>query len=113
MIQSDKDLSRFVTKQWIEVYDQSEKNYKSNKEIRIKTSTLRPDLCDFSDAYTVVKGDIILAKKIFTADDFEAPNNKVNDANITNTVNNNMFGEKNWFLKIMHHLIIVFHKLMV
>ena len=54
----DKDLSRFVTKKWIEVYDQSEGNYNVNKEIRIKTSMLRSDLCDFSDAYIVVKGDI-------------------------------------------------------
>ena len=56
----DKDLPRFVTKKWIEVYDQSEKNYSLNKEIRIKTPMLRSDLCDFSDAYIVVKGDITL-----------------------------------------------------
>ena len=54
----DKELPRFITKKWIEVYDQSEKNYSSNKEIRIKTSMLRSDLCDFSDAYIIVKGDI-------------------------------------------------------
>ena len=54
----DKDLPIFVTKKWIEVYDQSEGNYDVNKEIRIKTSMLRSDLCDFSDAYIVVKGDI-------------------------------------------------------
>ena len=34
------------------------KNYNPNKEIRIKTSMLRSDLCDFSDAYIVVKGTI-------------------------------------------------------
>ena len=56
----DKDLPRFVTKKWIEVYDQSEGNYNVNKEIRIKTSMLRSDLCDFNDAYIVVKGDITL-----------------------------------------------------
>ena len=27
----NKDLPRFVTKKWIEVYDQSEGNYKVNK----------------------------------------------------------------------------------
>ena len=54
----NKDLPRFVTKKWIEVYDQSQKNYSVNKEIRIKTSMLRSDLCDFSDAYIVVKGII-------------------------------------------------------
>ena len=31
----DKDLPRFVTKKWIEVYDQSEKNDNVKKEIRI------------------------------------------------------------------------------
>ena len=56
----DKDLPRFVTKKWIEVYDQSEGNYNVNKEIRIKTSMLRSDLCDFSDAYIVVEGTITL-----------------------------------------------------
>ena len=54
----DKDSPRFVTKKWIEVYDQSGGNYNVNKEIRIKTSMLRSDLCDFSDAYIVVKGVI-------------------------------------------------------
>ena len=56
----DEDLPRFVTKKWIEVYDQSGGNYNVNKEIRIKTSMLRSDLCDFSDAYIVVEGTITL-----------------------------------------------------
>ena len=47
-----------LPKKWIEVYDQSEKNYSVNKEIRIKTPMLRSYLCDFSDAHIVVKGDI-------------------------------------------------------
>ena len=50
----NKDLPRFVTKKWIEVYDQSEKNYSINKEIRIKISMLRSDLCDYSNAYIIV-----------------------------------------------------------
>ena len=54
----DKDLPRFVTKTWIEVYDQPEENCNVNKEIRIKTSVLRSDLCDLSDAYIVLKGTI-------------------------------------------------------
>ena len=55
-----KDLPRFVTKKWNEVYDQLKENGSVNKEIRIKTSMLRSDLCDFSDAYIAVKGDITL-----------------------------------------------------
>ena len=58
----NEDLPKYVTKKWIEVYDQSQGNYDVNKEIRIKTSMLRPDLCDFSDAYVVVKGTITVVK---------------------------------------------------
>ena len=57
-ISNDKELPKFVTKKWIEVHDQSEKNYSVNKEIRIKAPMLRSNLCDFSDAYIVVKGTI-------------------------------------------------------
>ena len=59
----DKDLPRFVTQRWVEVYDQSGENYKVNKEIRFKTSVLlRSDLCDYSDAYIVVKGPITVVR---------------------------------------------------
>ena len=56
----DKDLSIFVTKKWIEVYDQSKKDYNTNKEIRMKASMLRSDLCDYSNADIILKGDIIV-----------------------------------------------------
>ena len=46
----NKDLPKYVSKKWIAVYDQSEKNYNLNKEIRIKTPMLTLDLCNFSDA---------------------------------------------------------------
>ena len=58
----DKNLPRFVTKKWIEVYDQSGENCNVNREMRIKTSMLRSDLCDFSDAYIVVKQDITVTE---------------------------------------------------
>ena len=46
----NKDLPKYVSKKWIAVYDQSEKNYNLNKEIKIKTPMLTLDLCNFSDA---------------------------------------------------------------
>ena len=95
----DKDLPRFVTKKWIEVYDQSEKNYSPNKEIRIKMSMLRSDLCDFSDAYIVVKGTIIVDKETFSANYFEVPNNTADNATATNKANDNAFGEKKLVFK--------------
>ena len=55
---------------------------------------LRSDLCDFNDAYIVVKGDITVDKKTFANNDFEAPNNRAANATAFNTANNNAFGEK-------------------
>ena len=95
----NKDLPKLVTKKWVEVYDQSEKNYDVNKEIRIKTAMLRSDLFDFSDAYIVVKGTITVTKKSFTANDIEEPNNTPDNAAATNTANDNAFGEKKLVFK--------------
>ena len=90
----NKDLPRSVTKKCVEVNDQSQENYDINKEIRIKTSMLRSDLCDFSDAYIVVKGNIIVTKKTFTDDDIDAPNNTAANVTATKNANNNAFDEK-------------------
>ena len=95
----NEDLPKLVTKKWIEVYDQSEGNYNVHEEIRIKTSMLRSDLYDFSDAYIIVKGNITVNKKTFTADDIEESNNTLANANATNTANNNAFGEKKLVFK--------------
>ena len=57
------EMSRFITKNWVEVHDQlGEENdrYKPNKPIRFKTSILRSDLCDFSDAHLLRKGKFLL-----------------------------------------------------
>ena len=59
----DKNFPKFVTKKWIEVYDQSEGNFSPNEKIRIKTSMLRSDLYDYFDAYIVVNRNIMLIKK--------------------------------------------------
>ena len=65
-------VSRFITKKWIEVHDQSgtgEDRYKPSKQISIKTSMLRSDLCDYSDAYIAVKGTIAVRRPNFNAYD--------------------------------------------
>ena len=62
------NVSRFITKTWVEVHGQSGSTgnrYKPSKQIRFKTSMLRSDFCDFSDAYiVVVKGTITLRKPV-------------------------------------------------
>ena len=54
---SPDQVPRFVTKKWVEIYDESGGTYNVNKEIRFKTPMLRSDLCDY-DAYVVVRGKI-------------------------------------------------------
>ena len=57
-------VPRFITKKWIEVHNQSgtaEDKYKPSKQIRLKTSILRSDLCDCNDAYIVVKGIVTVS----------------------------------------------------
>ena len=55
---SDSTASKFVAKKWIEVNDLPSGKHSINKDIRFKTSMLRSDLCDYSDAYIVVKRKI-------------------------------------------------------
>ena len=54
-------VPRFITKNWIEVHGQSGETYNTNKQIRFKTSMLRSDLCDYSDANIVVKGIVTVS----------------------------------------------------
>ena len=50
-------LSKFVTREYDRVNSLSNA-YNENKSIRFKTSMVRSNLCDYSDAYTLVKGTI-------------------------------------------------------
>ena len=55
-----------LLKKWVKLHDQSgnaEDRYKPSKQIRSKTSILRSDLCDFSDVYIILTGNITLTKK--------------------------------------------------
>ena len=50
-------LSKFVTREYVRVNSFLDM-YNKNKSIRSKTPTLRSNLCDYSDAYILVKGTI-------------------------------------------------------
>ena len=52
-----EQLSKFVTRQYVKVNSLSN-TYNENKSIRFKTPMLRSSLCDYSDAYILVKGTI-------------------------------------------------------
>ena len=48
---NNSDVSKFATTKLVEVNDLSSGQYSVNKNIRFKTSMLRSDLYDYSDAY--------------------------------------------------------------
>ena len=50
--------SKFRTRNWVEINDDSRGAYSSDKQIRFKTAMLKSSLCDYSDAYILVKGKI-------------------------------------------------------
>ena len=51
-------LSKFRTRNWVEINNNIRRAYSPNKQIRFKTAMLRSSLCDYSDAYILVKGNI-------------------------------------------------------
>ena len=51
--------SKFRTRNWVEINDESRGTYSSN-DIRFKTAMLRSTLCDYADAYILVRGTITI-----------------------------------------------------
>ena len=50
--------SKFRTRNWVEINDESRGAYNLNSQIKFKTTMLKFSLCDYSDAYIIVKGTI-------------------------------------------------------
>ena len=50
--------SKFRTKNWVEINDESRGTYNVNSQIKFKTTMLKSSLCDYSDTYILVKGTI-------------------------------------------------------
>ena len=64
--------SKFRTKNWVEIDDESRGTYNVNNQIKFKATMLKSSLCDYSDAYIPVKGTI--AVKNTAAADADANN---------------------------------------
>ena len=51
--------SKFRTKNWVEINDESKDSYSANSDIRFKITMLRSNSCDNGDVYILVKRTII------------------------------------------------------
>ena len=50
--------SKFKTKNWVEINDESRGGHNVNNQIKFKTTMLKSSFCNYSDAYILVKGTI-------------------------------------------------------
>ena len=52
--------SKFRTRNLVEINDESRGAYNVNSQIKFKTTMFKSSLCDYSDAYILVKGTIAI-----------------------------------------------------
>ena len=55
---SDDEDSKFATKKWYVIDSESKNNYSDEDPIKFLTKSLESSLCDYSDAYILVTGNI-------------------------------------------------------
>ena len=75
--------SKFLTRKWSIVNDNLKANYGIRNEITYKTEVLKSNLCDYNNAYILVRGDITVTPA----------------------------SEHKYHLKILHHLLNISQKL--
>ena len=51
-------LTKFRTNNWVEVNDDTRGMYDTNNQIKFKTSKLKLNLCNYSDAYILLSATI-------------------------------------------------------
>ena len=81
--------SKLKTKNWVEINDESRDTYNVNSQIKFKTIMLKSSLCDYSDAYVLVKGNITVNNTAAADADANNTNEKVifkNCAPFTNCI---------------------------
>ena len=84
--------SKFRTKNWVEINDESIDTYNVNSQIKFKTIMLKSSLCDYSEAYILVKGTISVNNTAAEVAAANNPNKKVifkNCAPFTNCISEN------------------------
>ena len=81
--------SKIRTKNWVEINDESRGAYNVNSQIKFKTTMLKSSLCDYSDAYILLKGTISVNNTAAADADSNNTNEKVifkNCAPFTNCI---------------------------
>ena len=80
--------SKFKTKNWVKINAESRGRYNVNSQVKFKTTMLKK-MCDYSDAYILVKGTITVNTTAVADADANSTNKKVifkNCASFTNCI---------------------------
>ena len=101
--------SKFRTGNWVEINDESRETYNVNSQVKFKTIMLKSSLCDYSDAYILVKGTISVNNTAAAGAAVNNTNKKVifkNCAPFTNCINeiNNTQVDKAKDIDIVMHM---------
>ena len=67
--------TKFRNKNWLKINDDVRGTHNNNSQIKIKTSMLKSSLSDYSDAYILARGTIIVKNTETAAN----PNNEKNN----------------------------------
>ena len=59
LLDAPNETSKFKTKSWVEINHESEGTYNEDNQIRFKTSMLRSNWYDKSDAYILVNRSLL------------------------------------------------------
>ena len=60
---SDNENSKFVTKRWYVIDNESKGKYSHHDPIKFLTKSIKSSLCDYSDPYILVTGDIAVKRR--------------------------------------------------
>ena len=79
--------SKYKTKNCVKIIDEPQETYNEDNQIRLKTSMLTSNLCNYSNAYILVKGTITVANTAAQGQLDNAINKKVRFKHLVPFVN--------------------------
>ena len=65
---SDNEHSKFAIKKWYDIDSESNGNYSHHNLITFLTKSIESSLCDYSDGYILVTGNITITRTIAAGD---------------------------------------------
>ena len=77
LVNTPNQPSKFKTKEWVEINDESLGTYDGDNQIRFKNSMVKSSVCDYRNARTFVKGTISVRNTAAQSAANNAANKKV------------------------------------